>query len=251
VEIRVWLERAANSVWAGMDALDPDGLLAEQMAYYRAWAPEYDHCARRDETQVDRAELEAALATFDPSGDVLELAGGTGNWTVQVARYADKLTVIDSSSETLAINRAKLAAKAIPVEFAVADLFGWKPQRRYDVVFFSFWLTHVPRGRFDAFWELVRVSLKPEGRVFFIDNAYPGPSTAAGDAHSDLVVVADEPASGVSLRRCSDGRHYKIVKVYWRPDALERRLDLLGWDVHVHETAQRRCIYGHGVPRRY
>jgi hypothetical protein len=29
------------------------------------------------------------------------------------------------------------------------------PDRRYDVVFFGFWLSHVPLERFDAFWSMV------------------------------------------------------------------------------------------------
>jgi hypothetical protein len=28
----------------------------------------------------------------------------------------------------------------------------WRPDRRYDVVFFGFWLSHVPLERFAAFW---------------------------------------------------------------------------------------------------
>lgn len=136
-----------------MDAPDPNALLAEQVAYYRAVAPEYDAFAQRDATHIDRAELEQALALFDPAGDVLEVAGGTGYWTVELARYAGRLTVVDASAETLAINGAKLACTAIPVEYLIADALAWRPERRNDVVFFSFWLSHVPPARFDGFWQ--------------------------------------------------------------------------------------------------
>jgi hypothetical protein len=33
------------------------------------------------------------------------------------------------------------------VRFICADLFAWSPERRYDVVFFGFWLSHVPLER--------------------------------------------------------------------------------------------------------
>ena len=52
----------------------------------------------------------------------------------------------------------------------IADLFDWRPARTYDVVFFSFWLSHVPRPRFARFWELVRSCLHDGGRAFLIDN---------------------------------------------------------------------------------
>jgi SAM-dependent methyltransferase len=220
------------------------------VAYYRAMASEYDEAAQRDATQIDRAELEHALALFDPAGDVLEVAGGTGYWTVELARYASRLTVVDTSAETLAINRAKLARTATPVEYLIADIFAWWPERRYDAVFFSFWLSHVPPARFDGFWQLVDHSLLPGGRVFFIDNACPnlddGPSYHPAGWPLDHV-VRDDPEHGVSIRRLSDGRQYNIVKVYWEPDVLQQRLATLGFDISVRETGHRRCIYGHGA----
>jgi ubiquinone/menaquinone biosynthesis C-methylase UbiE len=125
---------------------DPELLLDEQLAYYRAMAPEYDEAAQGDPNEIDRPELESVLAQFGPTGDVLELAGGTGQWTASLAGYATRLTVLDASEETLAINRAKSAAAARPVDYVLADIFEWQPARRYDVVFFSFWLSHVPTG---------------------------------------------------------------------------------------------------------
>lgn len=224
-----------------MDMADPGSLLGEQMAYYRAVAPEYDEAAQRDVTQVDRVELEHALARFDPAGDVLELAGGTGNWTLELARYASRLTVLDAAAETLAISRTK-APRTPPVEYVVADLFAWRPPRRFDVVFFSFWLTHVPPTLFDRFWQLVDESLLPGGRVFFIDNACP---TLEAIDH----IVRDDPEHGISIRRLGDGREYSIVKVYWQPDALQKRLAPLGFDISVRHTAQGRCIHGQGGRR--
>ena len=105
---------------------------------------------------------------FDPAGEVLELAGGTGWWTQRLAERADSLTVVDASPETLEINRARVNRP--DVDYIVADLFDWHPTRRYDVVFFSFWISHVPRPRFASFCELVSSCLLPSGRVFLIDN---------------------------------------------------------------------------------
>ncbi len=110
-----------------------DDLLAEQRAFYRARAPEYDEWWQRRGRydrggDADRIEwnrevdvVEAALAAFAPHGDVLELAGGTGWWTERLSRTADRLTVVDASPETLALNRERVQRP--DVDYVVADLF--------------------------------------------------------------------------------------------------------------------------------
>jgi hypothetical protein len=121
--------------------------------------------------------------------------------------------------------------------------FDWRPPRRYDVVFFSFWLSHVPAGRFDSFWRLVDRALQPSGRVFFIDSALPRSEPADH-------VRRDDPQRGVSVRQVND-RQYHIVKVFWQPDVLEQRVATVGFDMSVRHTAHRYRIYGHGSRRQY
>jgi demethylmenaquinone methyltransferase/2-methoxy-6-polyprenyl-1,4-benzoquinol methylase len=224
-----------------------DRLLQEQIDYYRARAPEYDEwflrqgrydhgpeLKRRWFAQVE--EIAAALATFAPRGRVLELACGTGWWTERLARFADDLTAVDVAPEALALNRARLAGR--PVRYLQADLFDWRPEARYDVVFFSFWLSHVPPGRFDRFWGMVRDSLDAEGRVFFIDSAYNETSTAVDHR-------LEGPDATTTGRRLNDGREYRIVKLFYRPEELIARLAKLGWRVTVQAT-ESDFIYGHG-----
>jgi ubiquinone/menaquinone biosynthesis C-methylase UbiE len=160
-----------------------DRLLEGQLAYYRARAGEYDEWFLRtgrydrgpewnqrwfSESEQVRRELEE----FEPAGEVLELACGTGLWTMELARYAASITAVDASPEVLEINRSRFreARSETLVSHVLADLFDWSPQKAYDVVFFGFWLSHVPPARFDAFWELVRSALRPGGRVFFVDS---------------------------------------------------------------------------------
>jgi demethylmenaquinone methyltransferase/2-methoxy-6-polyprenyl-1,4-benzoquinol methylase len=158
-------------------AMDP--LLLEQIAYYRPVAPEIsDHAL-----DADGSELEAAIAAAAPAGDVLELACGPGTWTPMLAERATTLTAVDASPEMLAI----AARRAPRARFIEADLFAWEPDRRYDGVFFGFWLSHVPEGRFDAFWELVARALKPGGRVVFVDDGYRTPDELVHGADSERI----------------------------------------------------------------
>jgi SAM-dependent methyltransferase len=217
-------------------------LLAEQRLYYAARAHEYDDWwfrrgrysfepgeqARWDE---DVAELEAAVADFRPAGAVLELAAGTGLWTRHLAQTATRLVAVDASEETLAINRARVDGA---VEYVVADLFAWEPEERFDLVFFSFWLSHVPEARFEQFWRLVRSALRPGGRVFLIDSGGPDPAQR------------DPGGGGRQTRRLSDGREFTIVKRYWAPDELEERLREVGFELDLRLTRNGLFLYGGG-----
>jgi SAM-dependent methyltransferase len=196
-------------------------LLGEQVAYYRALGADY----------LDQGldlpggdELGEALDAFQPRGSVLELACGAGVWTAQLLRYATDVTAVDASPEMLAAAEARAGRER--VRFIQADLFAWKPDRRYDVVFIGFWLSHVPAERFESFWSLVADCLKPEGRVFIADDAYRTPEE-----------LIEGPSSQVIQRRIPDGTAFRIVKVPHQPETLQRQLRQLGWHFEVTATA--------------
>jgi demethylmenaquinone methyltransferase/2-methoxy-6-polyprenyl-1,4-benzoquinol methylase len=227
-----------------------DNFVDEQIAYYRARAPEYDDWIYR-RGRYDRGaelnrqwaaeldEVARALEGVGPRGKVLELAGGTGYWTGRLVRRADRVTVVDAAPEMLAINRARVGDPR--VRYVQADLFDWQPDDAYDVVFFGFSLSHVPPERFAAFWDLVGRCLAPGGRVFFVDSRY--------DARSTAVDHRLEGPDRLSVRRrLNDGREFEIVKVFYDPADLSGRLAGLGWDFDVATTASY-FLYGSGARR--
>jgi demethylmenaquinone methyltransferase/2-methoxy-6-polyprenyl-1,4-benzoquinol methylase len=212
--------------------VEHDRIVAEQIEYYRERAPEYDEWymreglfAERDDKAEWFAEVElvrGALDEFGPSGRILELASGTGWWTERLAEYTDDLTCVDASVETTRLARGR-APKAT---FVQADIFAWTPERVYDVVFFSFWLSHVPASRFDEFWDLVAGALAPGGRVFFIDSYAAEEFQRPGDP--DRVVV----------RRLNDGREFNAIKNNYEPAALAARLRAGGWSAQAATTGK-------------
>ncbi|MBI2567922.1 MAG: class I SAM-dependent methyltransferase [Candidatus Schekmanbacteria bacterium] len=199
--------------------LDP--LLAEQVAYYRAIAREYeDHAI----PAPGGRELSAALDAFRPTGQVLELACGPGAWTEQLLRHATTVTAVDAAPEMLALASSRVGQER--VRFIQADIFTWRPDRRYDVVFFGFWLSHVPLEELASFWGMIADCLEPDGRVFFVDDAYRTP---------DELIEGD--SSSTIQRRLDDGRAFRLVKVPHRPADLEHRLRRLGWRITVTPTS--------------
>jgi demethylmenaquinone methyltransferase/2-methoxy-6-polyprenyl-1,4-benzoquinol methylase len=219
---------------------DLDRLLDEQLAYYRARAPEYLETAfpdLGDETlEAAARELRQVIDDFAPTGDVLELACGPGTWTPQLLRHARTLTAVDASPEML-----RLAAEKVPAEsvrFIEADLFRWWPDRRYDVVFFGFWLSHVPLELFEQFWSLVAECLAPDGRVLFVDDAFRTP---------DELIEGER--SSVIRRHLSDGTPYLAVKVPHTAEELEHRMRGLGWQIRVRRSAAGPFFWGAGTFR--
>src|SRR4051794_38994502 len=206
-----------------------DPLLAEQLAYYRARAREYDKWFRREglhdlgEERNARWRLElnsvfSALDAFAPRGDVLELAYGTGEWTIRLAESATRVVGVDAAPEMRELALAKLQdAGKSNVELWVDDLFSWQPDQDYDVVFFAFWLSHVPESDADRFWRSVHDALRPGGRFFLVDaaRAVPERNVMHGSRLPDR-------ESATELRRLEDGREFRIFKRSFDPDRLAR-----------------------------
>jgi SAM-dependent methyltransferase len=196
-------------------------LLVEQRGCYRALAPDY---LSQGLDLPGGGELAEALEVFQPAGSVLELASGPGVWTSALLRHATDVTAVDASTQMARDRGGRITRSR--VRFIQADLFAWRPDRRYDAVFMGFWISHVPAERFASFWSLVADCLKPEGRVFFCDDAYR--------TEDELI---EGPGSSTIRRHAPDGTAYRLVKVPHRPAGLESQLRQLGWHITVHPTA--------------
>lgn len=226
---------------------DP-GIVAAQVEYYRARAPEYDEYYERtgpfdlgvDANLVWRGELDQVQSWLDTHVrvSVLDVAAGTGWWTERLARLADRVVALDAAPEMLAINRARNAGAG--VTFVEGDVFAYQPRQRFDVVFFGFWLSHVPGDRFVEFWRLLSEWLAPGGRVLLVDNMESSApwiqERPIGQPHSELMT-----------RRLNDGRTFTIVKTHWTPDLLGRQLDDIGWATALNATS-KYFVFGSARP---
>jgi demethylmenaquinone methyltransferase/2-methoxy-6-polyprenyl-1,4-benzoquinol methylase len=208
--------------------MDPDReLIDEQIAYYRARAPEYDATSTPDGDPFapDADAIRASVRALAPLGRVLELAAGTGQWTELLVELADELLVTDTSPEMLALNRARIGQPP-NVRHELADSFDLEPSHAFDTVFFGNFLSHVPVGRFEAFWSRVAGVLAPGGRCVFVDEG----------VHFEWREDWIDETAGIVRRPLADGSVRRAIKVLWRPDDLARRLEEVGWTASVTQS---------------
>ncbi|MDE2949868.1 MAG: methyltransferase domain-containing protein [Chloroflexota bacterium] len=222
-------------------------LLQHQIDYYSARAPEYDQWFYR-QGRYDRGaafkrqwESEAGivreqLLNAPRQAHILEMAPGTGIWTEQLIRIGDRVTALDASPEMIAINKAKLASDK--VSYIQTDLFAWRAREQYDMVFFGFWLSHVPGEKLSSFLGAVYDALKPGGRLFFVDSQERDMSNRRAET--------EDLGGEMQQRVLSDGRRYEIVKIYYDPAQLTKILRDGGFEIEVR-TTPNFFIYADGL----
>jgi demethylmenaquinone methyltransferase/2-methoxy-6-polyprenyl-1,4-benzoquinol methylase len=206
------------------DVLPDDGVVREQIDYYDRRANEYDATSAPEDDILARQDLrlERALRDFRPEGRVLEVACGTGAWTRRLVQHADDMTALDSSAEMIRLARTKIGDAE--VRFITTDVFSWRPDQTYDVVFFANWLSHVPETRFQSFWSLVDDCLNDSGRVFFVDES------------RDAWRKEEHLEDNLVLRRLEDGSAHRVIKIFWEPSELQDRLRTMKWNAIVEST---------------
>ena len=170
-------------------------------------------------------ELQDKVRSAALTGDVVDLAAGTGLWTELFIDSADTVTLIDAAAETLELARRRLGDEN--VSYVVADLFDWKPTRRYDALFSSFWLCHIPPDLVSGFIDRMAGACRPGGSVVLVDeHTFEDPGLAAAAARQE------DP--WVSHRNVEDGRRYRLVKASHDPNDIGAHFQQRGWQFTIN-----------------
>jgi demethylmenaquinone methyltransferase/2-methoxy-6-polyprenyl-1,4-benzoquinol methylase len=189
---------------------------AELLDYYRRRAGEYEAIYAKPERQADLARLRAVIPARLAGRRVLEVACGTGYWTVLAARSAKAIVATDAAEEPMRIAQSKSYEKQ-PV-FSFADAYALpKTLGRFDAALAVFWWSHVPRERIGEFLASLHARLEPGARVVLMDNRFvEGSSTALSEI--------DAQGNTYQLRRLGDGSQVRVLKNF--PSEAELRSHL-------------------------
>ena len=223
------------------DSVSTERAIEEQKRFYDLRANDYLTNSPPDRKVSGRPDHELLAALVDgmqPTGDVLEFGPGPGGFTRELARHGRTVTAVDASPQMLDRNRAEVAADN--VDYVLADIFEWQPDRTYDFVFFGFFLSHVPPPLFEDFWGLVARCVGPSGRVGFVDEDHRA---------RDFDDVREVDGLPLARRVLADGRAFDIIKIFWEPTALETQLTGLGWNADLR-SVEDTILLGTATPPR-
>lgn len=141
-------------------------------------APEYDRFNRLSSLGIDRLwrRRTVNLARLKRSSEVLDLAAGTGDLTMELAARGRPARVLstDFVPEMLEVGRVKAAEYEgeTAIEFAVVDAQDLPfPDESFDVVTIAFGVRNLP-DRAANFREVYRV-LRPGGRYLVLEFSRP------------------------------------------------------------------------------
>jgi demethylmenaquinone methyltransferase/2-methoxy-6-polyprenyl-1,4-benzoquinol methylase len=146
----------------------------------------------------------------------LDLCCGTGKWTPFFARCqaeTGRVVAYDYSPAMLGQTQARLQeedpALVAKTFFVRGDAY-FLPfvSQTFDLVFFGFWLSHVPHERVAAFFKEIKRVLKPGGNVLIFDSAFrPG-----------------VPREEIAHRPLKNGTVHDVLKINYTPQELQKLL---------------------------
>ena len=203
----------------------------ELVDYYRRRAREYESIYAKPERQTDLAFLKKHLPERLAGRRILEVACGTGYWTVLVARTAAQVVATDATEEPMRIAMSKDYGER-NVRFELADAYALSPALgSFDAALACFWWSHVPLSRIDDFLASLHARLEPGARVLLMDNTwFEGSSTPISER--------DAEGNTYQLRPLADGSTNRVLKNF--PTESELRAALAP---HAREFSYRALEY--------
>jgi ubiquinone/menaquinone biosynthesis C-methylase UbiE len=203
----------------------------ELVDYYRRRAREYEAIYAKPERQADLEFLKKYLPARLTGRRVLEVACGTGYWTVLLARTATSIVAVDAAEEPMRIAMAKDYAER-DVRFELADAYALAAELgRFDGALAAFWWSHIPLSRIGDFLATLHARLEPGARVLYLDNRYV-------DRSSTPISERDPEGNTYQLRALADGSTNRVLKNF--PTEVELRAALAP---HARELSYRALDY--------
>ena len=201
--------------------------MADQIlqAYYRARASEYDCLYEVLEYQQELEQLRSWLVKHVYARRILEIAAGSGYWTVAAASVAQTIVATDINSGMLA-NAARRYLGS-NVTLIRADAYALpKFAYSFDVGMAHLWWSHVKKQKRQEFLAHLSSRLEPAARLLMIDQTY---------VHGINISASRRDARGnrYELRFLKNRAVHEIIKNYPNAQQLKDSVSEFCDDVEV------------------
>lgn len=195
------------------------------VSYYSERAKEYEKIYQNPAEQEDLQTSEKIFQDLFARKTVLEIACGTGYWTERIAKTATSIYATDINESVIEIAKARQKDNII---FAVADMFDFTPDEKFDAVFAGFIWSHILLEDLDKFIEKLKSFLKPNGTIVFIDG-----NAVAGTNH-DLknITKTDEYGNTFQTRKLENGSSHLVLKNFPTKEFLVQKLSKIATDIN-------------------
>ncbi len=140
---------------------------------FDAVAPKYDLLNRLISFNSDTRTRQKLIKWAQiKSGELAcDLACGTGDLSILLAKQGAKVTGIDLSEQMLAYAKLKNQSQNLNIEFKQQNILEIREQNQFDVVTIAYGIRNLPNYQegLKVMWQM----LKPGGRVFILEFSHP------------------------------------------------------------------------------
>ena len=181
------------------------GIEQEMSSYYAQRAAIYERVYLKPERQADLRAMEAWLPTQFSGRRVLEVACGTGWWTLHGARDAAAWLATDINPETMDVARRKPLPASVQLATVDAYTFAELGSQTFDAAFAGCWWSHLALARLQPWLARLHARLEPGARVVMLDNRdVAGSSTPLSRTDAD--------GNSYQNRLLDDGSVHEVLK---------------------------------------
>lgn len=190
---------------------DKNKYIDEMINYYDVRAPWHDDYMSFTSNEQMENRQKPIIDIFEKElfgKKVLEIACGTGNWTEVLAKRANEVTAIDSSSQSLYLAQTKLADYK-NIKFIETDIFdSEKITSEYDLIFSADWFSHIPIELIPDFIKLVQSKLSANAQLITVD-------MSTNEYFENENNYFDENGNRVSTRELPNGEQFHVIKNFF------------------------------------
>lgn len=195
--------------------------------YYSERAQEYEQIYNRpDKIRLnEQKQVAQKIRQVFKNRYVLEIACGTGFWTLFLDDSAKKVLATDINLGMLEIANSKNLKDGI--QFIVGDAYNPPiSQPKFNGAMANFWFSHIPKKRIKEFLETLHSRLDKNSVVLIVDSVF------REELGGELMKKAQHQDT-FKRRTLSSGKKFNILKNYYSKQELENIFSDFGKKLEV------------------